>query len=81
MYSNLKDILLTGFLVYLTLQFIASVLDIPNFNLLCERVPYVRDDPRQTRVGKVLGTETPLLWNMLIQQIPSQGRMTEWKEC
>jgi len=33
-------------------------LDIPNFNLLCERVPYVRDDPRQNRVGNVLGTET-----------------------
>lgn len=35
-------------------QFIASVLDIPNFNLLCERVPYVRDDPRQIRVGNHL---------------------------
>ena len=53
--------LLTGVSCLLTVQFIASVLDIPDFNLLCERVPYVRDDPRQTRVGNVLGTETSLL--------------------
>lgn len=32
------------------MQFIASVMDIPNFNFLCEQVPYVRDDPRLNRV-------------------------------
>lgn len=54
------------FFVYFTAQFIASVLDIPNFNLLCERVPYVRDDPRLTRVGNFLGTETRIIWNLTV---------------
>lgn len=54
------------FFVYFTAQFIASVLDIPDFNLLCERVPYVRDDPRLTRVGNFLGTETRIIWNLTV---------------
>ncbi|KAL9955570.1 hypothetical protein ACROYT_G036910 [Oculina patagonica] len=47
---NFALVLLSGWMVY---EFIASVLDIPNFNLLCEPVPYVRDDPRLTRLARV----------------------------
>lgn len=54
------------FLIYFAVQFIASVMDIPNFNLLCEHVPYVRDDPRQTRVGNFPGTASRITWKLTV---------------
>lgn len=47
---NFALVLLSGWMVY---EFIASVMDIPNFNFLCEQVPYVRDDPRLNRLARV----------------------------
>ncbi|KAL9978567.1 hypothetical protein ACROYT_G016100, partial [Oculina patagonica] len=47
---NFALVLLSAWMVY---EFIASVLDIPNFNLLCQPVSYVRDDPRLTRLARV----------------------------
>ena len=49
-----KDVLYLTPLACFNLQFIAAVMDIPNFNLLCDAVPYVRDDARQNRVGDLI---------------------------
>ena len=32
-------------------QLVASAMDIPNFNYLCQSVPYIRGDEKQNRVG------------------------------
>ena len=42
------------FFIAFIAQFIASILDIPNFNFFCEPVPYVRGDKRQNRVSDLL---------------------------
>ncbi|XP_058969045.2 very long chain fatty acid elongase 4 [Pocillopora verrucosa] len=47
---NFALVLLSGWMMY---EFIAAVMDIPNFNLLCDAVPYVRDDARQNRLARV----------------------------
>ncbi|KAK2565420.1 Elongation of very long chain fatty acids protein 4 [Acropora cervicornis] len=46
---NLREVLI----VYNFALFIASVLDIPNFNYMCEPVHYVRGDPRLNRLARI----------------------------
>ncbi|KAK2565418.1 Elongation of very long chain fatty acids protein 4, partial [Acropora cervicornis] len=47
---NFALVLLSAWMMY---EFIASTLDIPNFNFFCEAVPYVRGDKRQNRLARV----------------------------
>ncbi|XP_015762300.1 PREDICTED: elongation of very long chain fatty acids protein 5-like isoform X1 [Acropora digitifera] len=47
---NFALVILSAWMMY---EFIASTLDIPNFNFFCEPVPYVRGDKRQNRLARV----------------------------
>ncbi|XP_044184403.1 elongation of very long chain fatty acids protein 4-like isoform X1 [Acropora millepora] len=48
---NFAIVLLSAYMMY---EVIASVLDIPNFNYLCEHIHYVRGDPKQTRLARAV---------------------------